>query len=88
MLNVYEENPTAIDSGLLSTTGRAVDVRAADFGAYRTMKTRVYAEDSPLRADHDVWAAIRRAEGRIHGFYKSTLTPWRLSGRCWDPAKP
>ena len=74
MLDVYEENPSAIDSGLLSTTGRAVDVRAAVIDAYRTMKTRVYAEDSPLRADHDVWAAFEEQKDEFIGFYKSALT--------------
>jgi hypothetical protein len=74
MLDVYEENPSVIDSGLLSTTDRAVDVRAAVFDVYRTMKTRVYAEDSPLRADHDAWAAFIEQKDEFIGFYKSALT--------------
>jgi hypothetical protein len=74
MLEVYEENPSAIDSGLLSTVGRAVDVRAAVTDAYRIMKTQVYAEDSPLRADHDVWAAFEEQKDEFIGFYKSALT--------------
>jgi hypothetical protein len=73
MLEVYEENPSAIDSGLLSTTGRAVDVRAAVIDAYRVMKAQVYAEDSPLRADHDVWAAFEEQKDEFIGFYKSAL---------------
>jgi hypothetical protein len=73
MLEVYEENPSAIDSGLLSTTGRAVDVRAAVIDAYRIMKTKVYAEDSSLRADHDVWAAFEEQKDEFIGFYKSAL---------------
>lgn len=73
MLDVYEENPEAIDSGLLSTADRAVDVRAAVIDAYRTMKTRMYAEDSPLRADSDLWAAFEEQKDEFIGFYRSAL---------------
>ena len=38
------------------------------------MKTRVYAEDSPLRADHDVWAAFEEQKDEFIGFYKAALT--------------
>lgn len=74
MLDVYEENPSAIDGGLLSNTDRAVDVRASVVDAYRIMKTQVYAEDSPLRADHDVWTAFSEQQDEFTGFYKSALT--------------
>ncbi len=74
MLDAYEENPSAIDSGLLSVTDRAVDVEAAIIDAYRIMKTRVYAEDGPLHADHDVWAAFEEQKDEFIGFYKSALT--------------
>jgi hypothetical protein len=74
MLEVCEENPSAIDSGLLSTTGCAMDVRAAVIDAYRIMKVRVYAEDSPLRANHDVRAAFEEQKDEFIGFYKSALT--------------
>ena len=74
ILDVYEENPGAMDSGLLSINDRAVDVRAAVIGAYRIMKTRVYAEDSRLRADHDVWTAFSEQRDEFAGFYRSALT--------------
>jgi hypothetical protein len=74
MLNAYEENPSAIDSGLLSVSDRAVDVEAAVIDAYRIIKTRVYAEDSPLRADHDVWAAFAEQKDEFIGFYRAALT--------------
>ena len=74
MLDEYEENPSAIDSGMLSVTRRAMDVQAAITDAYRIMKTRVYAEDSPLRTDHDLWSAFEEQKDEFIGFYKSALT--------------
>jgi len=74
MLDAYEENPSVIDSGLLNVTGCAVDVKAAITDAYRIMKIQVYAEDSPLRTDHDVWPAFVEQKDEFIGFYKSALT--------------
>jgi hypothetical protein len=76
MLEECEENPGAIDAGLLTptATGRVVNVRATVIDAYRTMKTQVYTEDSPLRDDHDVWAAFQEQKDEFVGFYKSALT--------------
>jgi hypothetical protein len=73
MLDVYEENPSAIDSGLFNHAGRLVDVQATITDVYRIMKTRVYAENSPLRADHDVWPAFLEQKEEFIGFYKSAL---------------
>ena len=74
MLDVYEEEPSAIDAGFLSDTDRAMDVGTAIGDTYRIMKTRVYAEDSPLRADRNAWAAFEEQKGEFIEFYKSAVS--------------
>src|SRR5215813_5769535 len=73
MVEAYLENPSAIDSCFLNGTNRAVDVKATITEAYRIMKTRVYAEDSLLRADNDVWEAFEEQKEEFVGFYRSAL---------------
>jgi hypothetical protein len=74
MLDVCEEKPGAIDAGLLSDGDRDMDVGAVISNTYRIMKTQVYAEDSPLRADRDVWTAFEEQKDEFIAFYKSART--------------
>lgn len=73
MVETYQENPSAIDSYVLDITNRAVDVKATITEAYRIMKTRVYVDDSALRADNDVWEAFEDQKDEFIGFYRSAL---------------
>ena len=72
MVNVYDEEPGTIDSGVLSPSSDMVDVEAAIKEAYTMMKSRVHAEDSPLLlADCEVWEALRQQWDEFAGFYRS-----------------
>ena len=73
MVDAYEEKPSTIDIDILNATDCTVDIEAAITKVYRVMKTRVYAEDSPLRADEDVWEAFKEQQDEFIVFYKSAL---------------
>jgi hypothetical protein len=73
IVDVYEEKPKAIDAGGPGAASSAADVEAMITVVYRVMKTRVYAEDSPLRADIDMWVAFREQKDEFIDFYKSAL---------------
>jgi len=73
LVDTFEEKPNAIDSGVLNITNRAVDIEAAITEVYRTMKSRVFAEESPLRADNDLWNAFSEQRDEFILFYKSAL---------------
>jgi hypothetical protein len=74
MVCAYEENPSAIDNGVLNTGRRARSVEAEITGTFRLLQAKVYAEDSPIRADRDIWEAFREQRDEFAGFYRSALT--------------
>lgn len=73
MVEVYQENPSTIDSCVLNITNRAVDVKSTITEAYRIMKTRVYTDDSPLQAENEVWEAFEEQKDEFIVFYRSAL---------------
>lgn len=73
MVEAYEEKPSSIDDGVLNGTDEAVSVEAIITRIYRLMKTGVYSEDSPLRADNDIWEAFNEQKDEFIDFYKCAL---------------
>ena len=73
MVDAYEEKPYVIDTDVLNATDHASDIEIMVTEAYRIMKARVYAEDSPLRIDNDLWEASQEQKDEFVGFYKSAL---------------
>ncbi len=73
IVEAYEEMPNIIDSGELSVTDRTRGVEVMVTAVYRTMRSLVYAEDSPLRADRDVWDAFKEQRSEFIFFYRSAL---------------
>jgi hypothetical protein len=73
IVDAYEGKPSAIDGEVLNAVGHASDIEARIVDVYQIMKHRVYAEDSPLRKEHDVWDAFKEQEDEFIGFYKSAL---------------
>jgi hypothetical protein len=71
MVDEYDDEPDSIDNGIL-TDDVTVNVEAAIIEAYKMMKTRVFAEDSPLRAD-DVakWNAFQNQKNELATSYRS-----------------
>lgn len=71
MVDEYDDEPDSIDNGIL-TDDVTVNVEAAIIDAYKMMKTRVFAEDSPLRAD-DVakWNAFQNQKNELATSYRS-----------------
>jgi len=73
MVDAYQEKPSVIDNAILDNTSYAVDVDRVITEVYQIMKTRIYAQDSPLRADTDVWEAFKEQKDEFIDFYKSAL---------------
>jgi hypothetical protein len=71
MVDEYEEEPETIDSGVLKPANVTVDVAATIKTVYQLMKTRVHAEDSPLRANADVWEALQEQWDEFISRYRS-----------------
>ena len=74
LVDAYEEKPRTIDSGVLGGTSRGGGVEAAITEVYRVMKRRVFTEESPLRADHDLWEAFKQQQDEFTEFYRYALT--------------
>lgn len=71
MVDEYDDEPDSIDNGIL-TDDVTANVEAAIIEAYKMMKTRVFAEDSPLRSD-DVakWNAFQNQKNELATSYRS-----------------
>jgi hypothetical protein len=72
-VDAYQEKPSIIDDDVLNATDHASDIETTVTEVYRIMKSRVYAKDSPLRADNDLWEASREQKDEFIGFYRSAL---------------
>jgi hypothetical protein len=66
MVEAYQEKPSAIDTDVIDST-----IRAVITDIYCTMKSSVYADDSPLRAEREVWDAFQEQQDEFIDFYKS-----------------
>lgn len=73
MVDAYQEKPSVIDDDALCITDHASDIETTIIEVYRTMKAHVYAEDSLLRADDDLWEAFREQRDEFIAFYNSAL---------------
>ena len=71
MVDAYQEEPGIIDGDVLNDTEYASDIETIIIKVYRIMKTHVYADDSPLRVDDDLWEASREQKDEFTDFYKS-----------------
>jgi hypothetical protein len=71
MVDEYDEEPSMIDSGVLIAANNPVNVESAIIRAYKFMNARVYAENSPLRTDGEVWDAFREQRDEFVSFYRS-----------------
>ena len=80
IVRTYEEKPSAIDSVILGITERTTSVETVVTGTFRLLQARVYAKDSPMRSDRDVWEAFREQKDEFIGFYKSALTALEAYG--------
>lgn len=74
MVRAYEEKPSAIDDAALVPIDRTTSVEAAVTGTFRLLQERVYAEDSLISADPDVWEAFCDQRDEFVSFYRSALT--------------
>ena len=74
MIHRYQECPRSLDDVVLATDDMDKSVEAAVVRTFRLLQARVYPEDSPLRADRDVWQAFREQRDEFADFYRSALT--------------
>lgn len=71
MVDEYDEEPDAIDNGV-NTDDVSADVEMAIIEAYKMMRTRVFAEDSPLRTDDAAkWNAFQIQKHQLATSYRS-----------------
>lgn len=73
LVDAYQERPSELDRCLLGIADHALDVEATITEIYRLVKKRVYAEDSSLRADSEVWEAFSGEKDEFFDFYKAAL---------------
>ena len=74
MVRRYQECPGTLDGVVLAADDPDASVEAAVIRTFRLLLARVYPEDSPLRADQDVWEAFREQRDEFTDFYRSALT--------------
>ena len=73
MVEACQERPSAIDYIVLDPADPTMDIETMICDVYRIMKTYVYAKDSPLRIDIDMWEAFKEQEDEFKEFYRSAL---------------
>ncbi len=74
MIRDYQEKPSTLDSAVLGAFDRATSIEAAITRTFQLLQARLYAKDSPMRADHDIWDAFREQWDEFTSFYRSALT--------------
>jgi hypothetical protein len=74
MIRRYQECPGTLDDVVLAADDRDTSVEATVIGTFQLLLVRVYPEDSPLRADQDVWEAFREQRDEFTDFYRSART--------------
>jgi hypothetical protein len=75
MIDKYENEPTMIDRAVMTPKANPVNVESVIKAAYRLMKKCVYAENAPLRTDHEVCQAFEDQRDEFDRFYRSALGP-------------
>jgi hypothetical protein len=73
LVDAFEEEPDAIDGGVLGNDGCSGEVETAIMGVYRIVKGRVFSEESPLQADNELWEAFREQQDEFMEFYRFAL---------------
>jgi hypothetical protein len=75
MVEMYNEEPSMIDSGATSDAPPRVNVESAIKEAYKFMNARIYAADSPLQKEGEIeiWRAFGGQRDEFIGFYRSAL---------------
>lgn len=73
LVDAYQECPGELDRCILDINTYALDVETTIIGIYHIVMNHVYAEDSPLRADNEVWEAFSGQKDEFLGFYKAAL---------------
>jgi hypothetical protein len=71
MVEMYREKPSALDIAMGKSAGNAVNPEEVVTELYRVMRSGVFAEDSTLRANRDLWAAICEQQDEFQLFLTS-----------------
>ncbi|HEY6496863.1 MAG TPA: hypothetical protein VIZ43_26605 [Trebonia sp.] len=74
MIHLYQQSPRTLDDAVLAADDQDANVEAAVIGTFVLLQARVYPDDSPLRADRDVWQAFREQRDEFADFHRSALT--------------
>jgi hypothetical protein len=69
MVDVYEETPRLLDDGQFDVAAAEIAVSMIS----RTMRSRVYTDNSPLRANQDVWDAFKEHKREFIFFHRSVI---------------
>jgi hypothetical protein len=73
MLEMYQEKPSVIDRDVLEADNRARNVEVTVTDVYHIMRTRVYSDDCPLKAEIEIWEAFNEQKDEFLYFYRSAL---------------
>jgi hypothetical protein len=74
MVETYEEIPRAIDEALGDAADNVVNPEKVVIELHRLMRTSVFAEYSPLRANPNLWDAFVQQQDEFISFYKSAYS--------------
>jgi hypothetical protein len=80
MVENYEASPQSLDSAISAAGGEAGHVETVIMHVYELMKHRVLGEESPLRANPEVWASFREQQPEFIIFFGSARIALEMYG--------
>lgn len=74
MVEAYEASPRSLDNVIAAHGGAAVHAETVIMNVYELMQRRVFAEETPLRANPEVWAAFQDQQPEFISFFETVRT--------------
>ena len=70
MVEAYEASPRSLDDVIATGAGAAGHAETVIMSIYELMKRRVFAEEGPLQANPEVWAAFQEQRPEFISFFE------------------
>lgn len=71
MVEAYEASPRALDDAIVADPGDTWHAETVIMNVYYVMKRLVFADEAPLQANPEVWAAFQEQRAEFIGFFES-----------------
>lgn len=71
MVDAYEARPRSLDDVIAAGTEAAGHAEIVLMNVYELMKRRVFAEETPLQANPEVWAAFQEQRPEFISFFET-----------------